>query len=146
MAEKVMFNPHQSENRIFLRLPAVAAFFWSWLAPWTRLMVPIGRNRSSRLIRMLLIVPILWILLVYLLTRSLVWRRLLRRRLLELTALFALPLYVLGKGRTPLSRRKLSRRCLHLHFMLLLLPSDRHKSWVHFRVIVALREVVLKLG
>ena len=146
MAEKVMFNPHQSEDHVFLRLPAVAAFFCSWLAPWTRLLVPIGRNRSLRLIRMLLIVPVLWILLVSLLTRSLVWRRLLRRRLLELTAPFSLPPYVLGKGHTPLCRPKLSRRCPRLHFMLLLLASDRRKSWVHFRVIVSLREVVLKLG
>ena len=137
-----MFNRHQSENRIFLRLPAVAAFFCSWLAPWTRLMVPIGRNRSLRLILTLLIVPVLWILLVSLLTRSLVWRRLLRRRLLELTAPFALPLYVPGKDHTSLCRRKLSS----LHFIPLLLPSDRHKSWIHFRVILSLREVVLKLG
>ena len=27
MVEKAMFNRHQSENRIFLRLPAVVAFF-----------------------------------------------------------------------------------------------------------------------
>ena len=104
-----MFNRQKSENRIFLRLPAVAAFFCSWLAPWTRLLVPIGRNRSLRLIRMLLIVPVLWILLVSLLTRSLVWRRLLRRRLLALTAPFSLPLYVLGKSHIPLCRRKLRR-------------------------------------
>ena len=121
-----MFNPHQLENHVFLRLPAVAAFFCSWLAPWTRLLVPIGRNRSLRLIRMLLIVPVLWILFVSLLTRSLVWRRLLRRRLLELTAPFSLPpyAYVLGKGHTPLCMPKLSRRCPRLHFMLLLLASD----------------------
>ena len=128
-----MFNPHQWENHAPLRLrAALATFFWSWLASWIRLLVTIGRSRSLRLILMLLIVPVLWILLVSLLTRSLVWRCLLRRRLLELTALFVLPLYVLGSDRAPLCRRKLSRRCLRLRFMLLL-PSNRRKSWVHFR-------------
>ena len=137
-----MFNPQQSENHTSLRSPALAAFFWSWLAPWIRLLVTIGRSRSLRLILMLLIVPVLWILLVSLLTRSLVWRCLLRRRLLELTALFVLPLYVLGSDRAPLCRRKLSRRCLRLRLMLLL-PSNRRKSWVHFRVIDSPGEVLL---